>query len=179
MRKYADITTLEGADGLPDERGFRLVYDLWLQAKRGNELPPVGAISPNAIPKSLLGDCSLMSIEDGPKRFYIRLVGTRIVEELGFDTSNTWGDDQPDAEDIIATCVKCVESRRPLYCNMSTAWAGNQFKQSRVLMLPYAGADGRVRRILSYIQFHYPRPEPGPDYLSSAGPARRRSVGSG
>ena len=107
MRNYAVTTTLDGPEALPDQQGFRLIYDLWLKAKENRELPPVSALDPRAIPKNLLGDCSVMSIEDGPKRFYIRLVGTRIVEELGgINMTNSWGDDQPNAEDIIATCVR-------------------------------------------------------------------------
>ncbi|MFZ1990847.1 MAG: PAS domain-containing protein [Alphaproteobacteria bacterium] len=155
MHKPAVTKPIEGPEALPDQ-GFRLIYDHWMKAKREGELPPVSAITPHSIPKNLLGDCSVMSIEDGPKRFYIRLVGTRVAQALGLDMTNTWGDDQPNATEVKSACVQCVEERRPLYSEISTAWAGNSFMRSKTLMLPYAGPDKSVRRILSYIQFCYP-----------------------
>jgi len=149
------IKTIEGPEALPGQ-SFRLIYDHWAKAKHDRALPPISAISPHSLPKNLLGDCSIMSIEDGPKRFFIRLVGTRIAQALGFDITNTWGDDQPNAEEVKSACIQCVEDRRPLYSEISTAWAGNGYMRSKTLMLPYAGSDNSVRRILSYIQFFYP-----------------------
>ncbi len=134
---------------------FQVIYDFWRTAKAAHELPPISAISAQKIPRALLGDCSIMSIEDGPKRFFIRLVGTRIVQELGIDLTNSWGDDRENASDIYSACIQCVEDRVPLYTDMSTAWAGNQYKRAKTLLLPYAGADNAVRRILSYSQFSY------------------------
>jgi len=137
-------------------QGFQLIYEFWLKSKGDRELPPARAIAPHAIPKPLLGDCSIMSVEDGKKRFHIRLMGTRVVQALGFDLTNCWGDDQPNAAEVIAACMNCVDSRLPLYSEISTAWAGHDFKRSKSLMLPYAGPDNSVRRILSYVQFCYP-----------------------
>jgi hypothetical protein len=156
--RSAILITLPEPGALPGEN-FRLVYDLWHKAKGEHELPPASAISPKAIPKALLGDCSIVSVEDGPKRFLIRLVGTRIVQELGFDMTNSWGDDRPDAADARAACIQCIESRLPHYSETSTAWAGNEFKRAKVLMLPYAGADNSVRKILAYMEFCYQRTE--------------------
>jgi len=155
MYKSAVIKTIEGPEALPDN-SFHLIYSHWAKARREGELPPATAISPHSIPKTLLGDCTVMSIEDGPKRFFIRLVGTRVAQTLGFDMTNTWGDDQPNAPEVKAACVRCVEERRPLYSEISTAWAGNSYMRSRTLMLPYAGQNNSVRKILSYIQFCYP-----------------------
>ena len=155
MHRDSIIKTVEGPEALPDE-GFRLIYDYWLKAKRDRELPPVSAITPHAIPKNLLGDCTLMSIEDGPKRFFVRLVGTRVAQTLGFDMTNTWGDDRTDAPEVREACLQCVDSRRPLFSDISTAWAGNNYQRSKALLLPYAGPDNSVRRILTYVQFCYP-----------------------
>jgi hypothetical protein len=154
--RSAVLTTVREPRALVGEN-FRAIYEFWLSAKGQHELPPITAINPQRIPKALLADCSLMSIEDGPKRFFIRLVGTRVVQELGFDITNSWGDDQPNAPEVITACGQCVQSRLPLYSEISTAWAGNAYKRSKVLMLPYAGLDNSVRRILSYIQFSYHR----------------------
>jgi hypothetical protein len=132
---------------------FRHIYDFWLQAKGECELPPASAITPHAIPKGLLADCSIMSIEDGEKHFYIRLVGTRVVRALGVDLTGTWGEDQGNAPEVFAACVTCVQRRLPVYSDIATAWAGHDFKRSQTLMLPYAGTDSAVRRILTFIRF--------------------------
>jgi len=152
------IITIKDPETLPDG-GFRLIYRHWLEARRGAEMPPASALSPQSIPKCLLGDCSLMSIESGQKRFYMRLVGTRTAQELGLDMTNTWGDDRPNADDVKAACQQCVDNRRPVYSDISTAWAGNDFKRAQTLLLPYAGPDGAVKRILAYSQFCFAHAE--------------------
>ena len=154
MNCRSAFTTVQEPNVLPGA-DFRTIFNFWRDAKGDAELPPASAISAQKLPRALLGDCSIMSVEDGPKRFYIRLVGTRIVQHIGFDLTNSWGEDQVNAQEVISASELCVRSRLPLYTEISTGWAGNEYKHAKTLMLPYAAADNSVRRILSYVQFSY------------------------
>ena len=138
---------------LPNDQ-FRQAYKFWLDARGADMVPLVPAIDPLKLPKNLLPDLSIISVEEGPKRFWVRLVGTRIVRAIDLDLTNTWGDDVPGGEEVRQGFERCIESRMPYYSEGPTIWSTNDYKTYHSLLLPFADAQGTIKRLLTYLQFH-------------------------
>lgn len=138
-------------DDLPTQR-HRQVLDVWRAAKRYTDLPPVDSISPLSIPKDLLAGIAIVSVEDGHKRLKVRLVGERIKIATATNPTHQWGDDLKGGEDVFRAYMACAQQRLPLYCEGPTSWSINSFMSYRALLTPFAGDDGSVRRILTYLE---------------------------
>jgi hypothetical protein len=133
--------------------GFRKAFAFWHQAKGGLDLPPVSAIDPVRIPRDILASIALISVEDGEKRMFVRLVGERVKIGAALNPTNQWGDDIKGGEDVLRVYLECTARRSPFYCEGPTAWSKHNFKRFNALLLPFEGPDGAVRRILTYLEF--------------------------
>ena len=148
-QQFLPDVTLES---LPNER-FREVFRYWQSVKADKELPPQSAINPTKLPPSLLPRITITAVEDGPKRFRIKLVGDAIVQALGENATGRFTEDVPGAEGLIARHIKCVESRRPYYSEGPVTWSRHDFRSYAALVMPFAAPDGDVRRILTYTEY--------------------------
>jgi hypothetical protein len=139
-------------DQLPGE-SFRKAHAFWLEAKGNAELPPVCSIDPLKMPREILPDISLIAVEDGEKRLFVRLVGERIKSAVGFNRTHQWGEDAAKGEDVVRAYFHCIETRLPLYCEGPTVWSKHDYKIYKALLAPFAAPNGIIRRILTYLQF--------------------------
>jgi hypothetical protein len=73
---------------------LRRLYDYWQARRRGRRYPARLDIDPVDI-KYALGNVSLVEVAGDPPRFRWRLVGTLLVQRLGYDMTNQWVDDYP------------------------------------------------------------------------------------
>lgn len=139
-------------EGLADER-LRRMYAYWLSRRRGDELPTLQAIDPLALPRGVLPWLSILEVEPEPLRFRSRLVGTEVVEAIGIDHSGRYLDSLPGMEGQLARFAWCVETRQPYLARATMTWSPRDYKEYRVLALPFADAAGRVARILHVFVF--------------------------
>lgn len=140
-----------GAEALPNQ-SFRRAYQFWLDSKAAQELPLVSSVSAARIPKDLLPNIAIAGVEEGSKRFHIRLVGTRTVQDVGFDATNTMGEDLAGGEEIIRIHEQCVATRSPILAQGRASWSPHDFKTYITLLLPFADGSGVIKRILSYVE---------------------------
>jgi len=140
------------AEVLPG-RSFRRAYQFWLEAKGSEELPLISGIKPSKIPKEILARVALAGVEEGAKRFRIRLVGTGTVRDVGFDATNTMGEDIEGGDEIIRIHEQCVETRGPIFAQGRASWSPHDFKNYATLLLPFIDCSGAIKRILSYVEF--------------------------
>lgn len=88
----ADNQLEDVAPGEPWSAGVRKIYRYWLSRRPPGRLPGRQHIDPVDIPDLLRG-LWLIEVTRDPLRFRYRLVGTRIVEALGFDPTGRWLDE--------------------------------------------------------------------------------------
>jgi hypothetical protein len=122
------------------------LYLYWLDKWQDGRMPTRADIEPLEIP-ALLPQVYLVDVERNPLRFRFRLVGTRIVAWFGRDTTG-----QEIAAELVERYREAVTTGRPLFDSLSLAGkAGRQGSYQRVL-LPLAGASGRIEMLLGGLQ---------------------------
>ena len=137
---------------LPGEK-FRQAFQFWLDAKGSQALPPQSAIVPTQLPRGTVANFSVVSVEDGPKRFRYRLLGTAIIQAWGEDLTGRFCEDVSGGAEMAARVQLCVDTRRPYYSQGPLKYAVNYFKFFAVLVMPFAGPNGEVSRLLIYNEF--------------------------
>ncbi len=142
---------VRGPEALPG-LGFSTAYDFWRSARSPGKLPPMSVLSALKLPKELLTRVAIAGVEDGPKRFRIRLVGTRTVQDIGFDATKTMGEDIAGGEEIIRVHDQCLALREPILAQGRASWSPNDFKSYKTLLLPFVDNADAIKRILSYVE---------------------------
>lgn len=123
----------------------RTLYAHWLGLKGARTLPPRAALDPVAIP-GVLPHIGLIDVIDGGRRYYYRLVGTRIAETVGADFSRTYLDDSRDEQHrafLGGLYGEVVAKRAPLYSESHATYTGKGHLWTKRLLLPFAHGDGR------------------------------------
>jgi hypothetical protein len=101
-----------------------------------------------------LGNITIFDVEPDPWRFRIRIVGTRIVEETGRDTTGVYLDQLENVETIAVRARWAAENRRPyLMPKAPVAWTSKRFKHYSALALPLVDDSGWTCMILYYMSF--------------------------
>jgi hypothetical protein len=137
---------------LPNDR-FRKAYRFWFDHKAGDLLPHASVINPVRIPRDLLPNISIIAVEKGAKRFFVRLVGTGIVHGVGRDLTGKWGEDVEGGAEVVKRYAICVERRAPVFHEGPHVWPHIDYKHHRVLILPFADSAGEVSRVLGYVEY--------------------------
>lgn len=108
---------------------------------------------PAAFPRALSG-ITIFDVERDPWRFRVRLVGTRIVEDTGRDTTGVYLDELENVEAIALRARWAAESRRPfLVPKAPVAWTSLKFRHYATLALPLVDEAGQTCMILYYMSF--------------------------
>ena len=135
------------------EGGFRAALRFWLDAKGDRQLPPASAIDPLKLPRDILSSLIVTSVEPGPKRLRVRLVGTAVVNAAGHDFTGQYSEDFDRAENSVARLYAAIEKKKPYYYGGPLVWASNDFQTYRSLIMPFGNEAGEVTRLVGYIQF--------------------------
>lgn len=120
---------------------------------RGAGAPaPISALSPFVLPKAVLPRTALIDIEQSPRRYRFRLVGTGTYEDFGSDVTGRYVDELVDPEGlgiVLAGMDAPTDTATPHFasrCFMTRR--GTQVCCFR-LLLPLVDREDRVTRLLS------------------------------
>ena len=132
----------------------RQVLDYWEDWRGEERAPHYTELDPAAIRRALPHVLLWEHAENGDYR--CRLAGTAVDAAIGTPLKGLWLSAIP--------CTLLDEARRefdavrhrslPCFVERTMAWAGKPFLFYRHLLLPLAGASGRVERLLGILTFH-------------------------
>ena len=129
---------------------LRAIREYWESKRSGGALPSRVHLEPVEM-KGFLQHVLLVDVQQSPRRYRWRLVGTAITEALGRDNTGRWFDEIYDA-DSLASMVggydMIVASRRPVRVVGRAAFAGKPHTRFEAVSLPLAAADGAIDMVL-------------------------------
>lgn len=137
------------------EPRLRRLYDYWRERWRG-EAPPARADIDPAELKPLLPNLALVDVEEEPRRFRFRLVGTDIVQRYGEEITGRRLDEVGLGCELAAIAEQYDETVReqaPTYCRHELPRPGGKRVKYERLLLPLS-SDGR--RIDMLLGGYYP-----------------------
>jgi hypothetical protein len=131
-------------------------YAYWLSGVRVGALPDVSAIDPVLMPTEILPCMVLYAVEpDGGLR--MRLIGTMVVDRTGTDLTGRAIEPSGVTASLHARLTWCLQHRRPYVAHGQVPAAERDFIQFTALAAPFADRSGKVRRVVSVLQFTAPR----------------------
>jgi len=99
-------------DDLPNNL-LRDIYQYWLDMKGTRPMPSRADLNPADI-VGLLPNISLIDVEDGGRRYKMRLIGTETVKAMEFDVTGKYLDEFPLLEGLLKKNYDwLVEEKRP------------------------------------------------------------------
>jgi hypothetical protein len=126
----------------------RFLLEYWLAAGQGG-LPRIGVIDPIRLRPALGRVLILEPVEDG-RDFRYRLFGTRIAAMSGVDLTGKLASDDPQAPAQVCLTLALCGSQllRPEPTLVVNTQPLNRYARWERLLLPFAGADGKVARVV-------------------------------
>ena len=127
----------------------RCVYAHWLAHRGAADLPPTSSIDPLEL-REALGYINLLEPEPGFGDFRYRLVGSSIFEIVKHDLAGTLVSDLSLARaTVFGAQFRALRTlRRPIYSEHDAPPDVSLITRWCRLILPYAGADSAITRIL-------------------------------
>jgi hypothetical protein len=145
------LTRIDDSD-LPDDCA-RQLWRWWSAADKHAVPPRREDFDPVGVPRAL-ASITIFDVEPDPWRFRVRIVGTRIVEETGRDTTGVYLDQLENSESIAVRARWAAENCQPyLMPKAPVAWTPKRFKHYSALALPLVDDSGRTCMILYYMSF--------------------------
>lgn len=131
----------------------RELYALWLGKMTHGRLPARADFDPTEMPR-LLPHVTLFQVERDPLRYFVRLVGTAVVDATGMDNTGRYLDELDCIEHTLERCDRLVETRAPYFhADLPMPWCPNDFRTYSVLGLPLASDGETVDIILGTLTF--------------------------
>jgi hypothetical protein len=129
------------------------LYQYW-NARRGVQpMPSRSDIDPLEMRQWLP---RIMLVDVGPtgQQFTYRLVGTQIVDLLGTNPTGrpvetAWPEEG--VPELLQSYREVVETRKPLFCQQTREWLGDQQPSAWAMRLPLSSGGGEVDMILAYL----------------------------
>jgi hypothetical protein len=120
------------------ERRLHRLHAYWRDRRRGAAPPSREDIDPSDL-KELLPNLALIDVEDGPRRYRFRLVGTEIVARYGQELTGKRLDEVElgsELASISAQYDETVMERAPTYCRHELTRPGDRLLRYERLLLP-------------------------------------------
>jgi hypothetical protein len=157
--------------------GMRRIYDYWMSRRKNGRLPRREDIDPSDV-TDLLPHIFLVDIEENPRHYRFRLVGTKVVECFGLDMTGKTIDSLDlgdDADAILKHYDQAVDHGEPIY-DRHRFWteAYGQHLNYERLLLPLSSDGKRVDKLLG-CTFTLPLTEDAPAPKGAAEPALKSS----
>ena len=154
------IGTLLGRWSVDRNPVLRRAYEYWVEKAAGRHAPDRRDLDPAEI-KDILPHLSILEIvaDSGVTHHRYRLVGTRVVEALGYDPTNHIVEEFADnghAEFIRGLLAEVAATARPLYA-ASSFRANNAGLSTERILLPLTRGDGEIRQIVIVQTFDWLR----------------------
>ncbi len=128
---------------------LRAVLDWW---RSHPDLPRRQDVSPFAFPIDVLPRVLLMDLQRPSRRLLIRLAGTAICEDQGWELSGRYVDEiyhAKDLEPIMRAVNGCIDSRRPHFAERKFMARDGRLTTYRRLLLPLSDDGREVSGLLS------------------------------
>lgn len=133
-----------------DELRFLLRWWRDLAERHGGVPPAAVRLDPLAL-RPALGHVCTLNPESGGADFRFRLYGSIVAQRSGFDMTGKLVSAMPSAPDAVAfllsTYRAVARAAMPLYTE-HTPWSGQSVTRWFRLLMPFAGDDGTVTRIV-------------------------------
>ena len=126
------------ATGIEDAR-LRRLYDYWMVKKAARRFPGHRDVDPLDF-AYVLGHVMLVDVLRDPLRFRVRVHGSEMARQAGYDLTGKFLDDLPipDYRDyVLARCERLVRSGDPLVVHHTRTLA-NQPRSYEALWLPFS-----------------------------------------
>lgn len=150
---------IEEFEGRLERETLIKAFRYWLNIRSDADLPTVDSLDPVEM-VSFLPVVNLIDAvrrDAGALRFRHRLVGTELVERFHTEHTGAWFDDLYTPAHLVRVLpeyVAAVEERRPVFGDISLARDGSAILSYRRLLLPLAGAEGSVIRLMAVFDFN-------------------------
>lgn len=139
-----DASTDAGRDALPvalrEDAILLALYEYWQSRRMGRAYPDRSDISPHGLGPKLLPHVGLAELDVGDlRRSRMRLVGTAIVEELGFDPTGRLVGEYAKGEHLellLSLGGDMLRKRRPVFSETAFRPSQERFLMVRRLYLP-------------------------------------------
>ncbi|WP_374466066.1 PAS domain-containing protein [Ferrovibrio sp.] len=134
--------------GRIQDSNVRQFLQLWLAARDAGPLPDKSFLDPLRL-RFLLGSLSLLEVQPDPLRFRYRLIGTDIVQRLGYELTGKWLDEHPDPTIrpfILKGATMVFHAAKPVYGYAQARVLGEDWLLE-VVAVPLFGPDGEVAYI--------------------------------
>ena len=130
-------------------------YAYWQSGARPGALPDVSAIDPLLMPPEILPFMVVYTVEpEGGLR--MRLIGTAVVDRTGADLTGRAIEPIGIMATLHARLTWCLQHRRPYVAHGQVPATERDFIQFTALAAPFADGSGKVRRVVSVLQFIAP-----------------------
>lgn len=137
---------------MPNEQ-FHAALSFWFDHQAARALPLASLIHPGRLPRRLLPFLVMISVEPGPKRLLFRLVGTGVVDAIGYDPTGKFGEDIEGAGPTNERFFATLETKKPYFYGGPLIWSSKDYKSYRSVVMPFGDEAGTVVRFLSYTEF--------------------------
>ena len=96
----------------------------------------------------------LVDVKEAPRRYRVRLVGTKVVDARGRDGTGDYYDEVDGANLAIKRIEDIIESREPRFeTDVPMTWSPKNFKIYSVLSIPLSSDGAKVDKIMYYLDF--------------------------
>ena len=148
----SNASTAAGPAITPRSPLLRQLFAYWDGKRAGNRMPSRRDMDPVEIEPQLLPWIVLLDVEQTPRRFRYRLIGTRVVEMLDRDLTGRYVDELRDLGPVVDTILgrygTVVDSRRPLNFEDELLDVNGRRSWAERLALPLGGDDETVEAVM-------------------------------
>ena len=132
-------------------------HDYWLSHVDGDRLPRRADLDPLIEIPTLVPDVFLVDVLPDSPDFRVRLMGTRVVERLGLETTGKMISEWTRGayrEAILALLRATINHRRPVYSVTNFIHPERAQAVVERLMVPLVNDDGKVVIVATFQLFH-------------------------
>ena len=150
-------TTLDDSIGFSSDDlrsdGQRAIYAWYNRQTKNGDIPKRSNFDPMDFPK-YLPFLVLVDVEEAPRRYHVRLVGTNVVDARGRDGTGDYFDEVEGAELAVKRAEAIIESRQAQFeTNVPMTWSPKDFRFYSTLSLPLSSDGTKVDKIMYCLDF--------------------------
>ncbi|WP_321389819.1 PAS domain-containing protein [Emcibacter sp.] len=131
------------------------LFLLWQNIRGDKSMPCRKDFRPAAVP-SLLPNVSLVDVENDPRRYRFRLVGTATVKAMGRDVTGQYMDQIPGMMTMKERYDWLVENKTPYLYKGQLVWSEKSFLDYYAIGLPFSEDDSTVNLIMYGMYYLFP-----------------------
>ncbi|WP_339713531.1 PAS domain-containing protein [uncultured Sneathiella sp.] len=141
------------------------IRDYWVTLRGSRKMPSRPEFNPAAIVR-YLPYLTLVDVVENPLRFRYRLIGTRITDLAGRDSTGKWLNEElygDKTEDILWAYTKCVTEKTPIAVRELVQFVDKTWVTIDVALFPFGDEKGNIDIVLGAVDFTAEDAElPGP-----------------